>query len=163
MRQQGERVANLFYARHRPARVGCVFLIRACQALRCDLVRQGEDWRSRSRRCSSSVRRMLDLECPLPGKADVPQPRRHVGVMTPSRKSLEPPLRPISGAGHGLKFSTVVGPVKKSLSLAFAAGLVTGFAVQFDLPDVSSHGPPSPDLSKVFLRRSAAHIISQYH
>jgi hypothetical protein len=50
--------------------------------------------------------------------------------------------------------------VKKSLSLTFAAGLVTGLAVKFDLPDVSSHCLPTPNLSKVFLRHSAAHIIS---
>ena len=59
-----------------------------------------------------------------------------------------------------LKTSTVVGPVKEGLSLAFAAGLVAGLAVKFDLPNVSSHCLPAPDLSKVFLRRTAAHIIS---
>ena len=59
-----------------------------------------------------------------------------------------------------LKISTVVGPVKESLSLAFPAGLVAGLAVKFDLPDVSSHCLPPPDLSKVFLRRTAADIIS---
>ena len=50
--------------------------------------------------------------------------------------------------------------MKKSLSLVFAAGLVTGLAVKFDLPDVSSHCLPPPNLSKVFLRRTAAHIVS---
>jgi hypothetical protein len=50
--------------------------------------------------------------------------------------------------------------VKKSLSLAFAAGLVTGLAVKFDLPDVSSHCLPSRYLPKVFLWHSAAHIVS---
>ena len=50
--------------------------------------------------------------------------------------------------------------MKKGLSLAFAAGLVAGLAVKFDLPDVSSHCLPPPDLSMVFLRCTAAHIIS---
>jgi len=50
--------------------------------------------------------------------------------------------------------------VKKSLSLALAAGLVTGLAVKFDLPDVSSHCLPPPDLPKVLLRHTAAHIVS---
>ena len=63
------------------------------------------------------------------------------------------------GTRHRSEFSTVVGPVKKRLSLAFAAGLVTGLAVKFDLPDVSPHCLPAPNLSKVFLRHSAAHII----
>lgn len=58
------------------------------------------------------------------------------------------------------KFPTVVGPVKKSLSLVLAAGPVTRLAVKFDLSDVSSHCLPPPDLSKVFLRHSAAGIIS---
>ena len=50
--------------------------------------------------------------------------------------------------------------MKKSLSLPFAAGLVSRLAVTFDLPNVSSHCLPPPNLPKVFLRHSAADIIS---
>jgi hypothetical protein len=50
--------------------------------------------------------------------------------------------------------------VKKSLSLAFAAGLVAWLAVKFELSDVSSHCLPPPNLPPVFLRHSAANIIS---
>jgi hypothetical protein len=66
----------------------------------------------------------------------------------------------IAAAGIESKLPTVVGPMKKGLSLAFAAGLVSRFAVKLDLSDVPSHCLPPPDLSKVFLRRSAANIIS---
>ena len=58
------------------------------------------------------------------------------------------------------KLPTVVGPVKKSLPLTFAAGLVTRLAVKLDLSDVSSHCLPPPDLSKVLFGHSAANIIS---
>ena len=79
----------------------------------------------------------------------------------PTRKSLESRCQArYRRHRHGSKISTVVGPVKESLSLAFAAALVAGLAVKFDLPNVSSHCLPAPDLSKVFLRRTAAQIIS---
>jgi hypothetical protein len=48
--------------------------------------------------------------------------------------------------------------VKKSLSLPFAAGLVSRLTVTFNLPNVSSHRLPPLDLAKVFFRHSAVRI-----
>ena len=92
--------------------------------------------------------------------------------LVPPCTTVPPGLTGTAGLGHQkikgryhpyhltVELPTVVGPVKKSLPLTFAARLITRLAMKFDLSDMSSYCLPPPDLSKVLVRHSAAHTIS---
>ena len=60
----------------------------------------------------------------------------------------------------GLNRPAVVSPVKQCLTLPRATQQIAGFAILLDLPNVAANRLPAFDLSCVFLRQAAAHVIA---
>jgi hypothetical protein len=57
-------------------------------------------------------------------------------------------------------FRLVIGPVQDGLPLSLAAGLITAFAVAFDLGHVAAHSIPTPDLPRILFWHSPAYIVA---
>ena len=63
-------------------------------------------------------------------------------------------------SGNSSDLSAVIGPVQEGLPLTLAAGLITPFAVAFDLGHVAAHSVPAPDLPRILFWHSPAHIVA---
>ena len=54
----------------------------------------------------------------------------------------------------------VIGPMQERLALARAAEQVARFAGALNLPDVSAHSAPSPDLARILVGHPPAHVVA---
>ena len=76
-------------------------------------------------------------------------------------KLLEPFCGDIDIAqGSPSDLSAIIGPVQEGLPLALAAGLITGFAVAFDLGHMAAHSVPAFDLSRILFWHSPPQVVA---